>query len=102
MSRKLLLSLVGLALCWSSYGQTAVYENTGTVMAPPAIPPNIDALNFVNRGQFIINFTNNTIPFSAPPIGAAPYETQNTLNYSNFLGHYMSFNTGLRAETFNP
>jgi len=44
----------------SALGQTSTfYENNGLFQAPPAIPPNIDAVNFLNSGRFIINFNNN-------------------------------------------
>ena len=86
----------------SALGQTSTfYENNGLFQAPPAIPPNIDAVTFLNSGRFIINFTNSTIPLLPPPAGLPPYETQNTVNYSNFFGKLMSCNTGFRLENYN-
>jgi len=94
--------LFATAFCGAAAGQPALfYENNGLLVAPPAIPPNIDAFNFLNRGQFIINFTNFTTPALPPPVGLPPYETQNTLNYTNYFGHLMSCNTGFRMEMFN-
>ena len=57
--------------------QQSTYENSGIFAAPPEIPPNIDAINFINDGQFVINLTNQiwfTPPFQAP----YPFEMQDT------------------------
>src|SRR5262249_39181128 len=102
MKRKLILSGLGLGLCWSVLGQPAqFYENDGIVRCPPAIPPNIDAINFINNGQFIINFTNSLLGTLPPPAGVPPYETQDTKNYTNLFGKLMSCNAGFRMETYN-
>ncbi len=53
---------------WSARGTDAVYENFGFV----GTPPDIDATTFINHGTFNI----------VPPT-LAPFETQNTLNYTN-------------------
>src|SRR6266404_5582952 len=105
MKCKLLLSLAALGFACSTLAQTAgTYENPGLVLAPPDIPPQVDATNFVNAGQFIINFTNNlvTLPDFPPAPGPLyPYETANTLNYSNLFGSLMSCNLGFRLEDFD-
>src|ERR1041385_7896327 len=103
MNRKIISALFAAAVCWTAPGQPAnVYENDGLLLTPPAIPPNIDAINFLNFGQFLINFTNDVfVPLLPPPIGLPPFETQNTLHYYNFNGHLMSCNTGFRMEDFN-
>lgn len=102
MNGKLLFGLFALASSGSAFGQAATfYENNGVLVAPPAIPPNIDAVNFVNRGTFVINFTNVSFPITAPPAGLPPYETQNTVNYTNAAGHLMSANLGFRLETYD-
>src|SRR5580765_5969418 len=102
MKRKFLWSLSALTLAVSAWAQPAgFYENDGTFVAPPQIPPNINALTFLNQGQFIINFTNGLVPVLPPPIGVPPYEMQNVRNYSNFFGKFMSGNTGFRFETYN-
>src|SRR5206468_5513968 len=70
MNSKLFSGLFAAAVCCSAYGQTAaVYENNGTVLAPPAIPPNIDATTFLNRGPLAFNLTKDstTIPILPPP-----------------------------------
>src|SRR5437870_7027828 len=105
MKRKSLFGLFAVAAACSALGQAAAtYDNPGLLLAPPQIAPNIDALNFVNHGRFIINFTNNflTIPTLPPPGGLPPYEMQNALNYSNYFGRFMSCNTGFRFETYDP
>lgn len=101
MKPKFLCSLLGLALVAPVFGQDLTYENPGFFSAPPEIPPNIDALNFVNDGQFIINFTNTVwlLPPYQPP---SPYEMQNVQNYTNSFGAFLSCNTGLRLENYDP
>lgn len=101
MKCKLLFGLFGLVcaqMAWAQPGE--FYENNGSVLCPPEIPPNIDAINFVNRGYFIINFTNEP-PMWNPPATVPPFETQNTLHYTNANGAFMSCNQGFRMETFN-
>src|SRR5215471_10707929 len=101
MKSKFVCGLLGLALAAPVLGQDLTYENPGLFMAPPEIPPNIDAVNFVNDGQFIINFTNTVwlLPPFQPP---APYEMQNVQNYTNSYGAFLSSNTGLRWDTYDP
>jgi hypothetical protein len=101
MNRKLVAGLCAVALACSAIAQQLTYENAGFISAPPAIPPNIDAYNFVNDGTFIINLTNQIWllpPFQSP----LPYEMQNVRNYTNSAGMFMSFNTGFRVDTFDP
>src|SRR5262245_62757401 len=66
------LSCLGLAvLCWTSglFAATApIYINTGAIQAPPQI----DATAFLNEGSFFVS-SGSTLP----------YETQNTLNFTN-------------------
>ena len=106
MKSKLLCGLFAgtVALSASAQQQPELFYNIQqgvSLLAPPTIPPNVDAINFVNHGQFVINFTNQ-LPFDPPPQNPYPFETQNTLNYSNFFGATMSCNTGFRLETFVP
>ncbi len=72
------------------------YINNGVVsiIAPPQIAPVIDATTFVNNGLF--NITNaNGFGVTAPP----PFETQNTLNYSN--RNSMTGYSGWRFDYFD-
>src|SRR5947207_9130419 len=101
MNRKLVAGLAAVALACSVMAQELTYENAGFISAPPDLPPNIDAFNFVNNGTFIINLTNQLWllpPFQSP----LPFEMQNVHNYTNSAGMFMSFNTGLRVDTFDP
>jgi hypothetical protein len=101
MNRKLVAGLSAVVLGCSAMAQQLTYENATFLSAPPDIPPNIDAFNFVNNGTFIINLTNQiwfTPPFQ-PPL---PYEMQNVRNYTNSAGMFMAFNTGFRVDTFDP
>src|SRR5713226_3026419 len=70
VSRFTLLLLAGSALAQTS----GTYENDGQVLVPPYIAPNIDATNFINKGQFIINFTNIdlVLPIYPPFAGIGP------------------------------
>jgi len=69
---------------------TEFYVNDGIVLAPPELPPQVDATNFVNNNYFSINFTN----FFFPQL----YETDNTLNFTN--NGTMIGNTGFRFDWF--
>jgi len=48
------------------------YINTGIKTSPPDPVPQVDAVNFINSGYFTVTLE-----------GTAPYETANTLNYTN-------------------
>jgi len=65
-----------------------IYENDGTVNAPvPDATPQVDAINFVNTGNFTVNFTT-----------AQQYKTKNTQNYTNT--GTMSAQYGFDLENF--
>lgn len=81
--------LVGL-LFPRAEAATDFYVNDGVVVAPPDIPPQVDATNFVNNNYFSINFTNLFFP--------QLYETDNTLNFTN--NGIMIANTGFRFNWF--
>src|SRR6266850_8497319 len=106
MKCKFIVGLMGLLLACSAFGQAAgIYRNDGFVIVPPLIAPNIDATTFVNNGQFIINFTNSTVivgRFTELGVQPDPYETQNTLNFTNLAGAFMSCNTGFRFDFAPP
>jgi hypothetical protein len=100
MKQKLLPGLLALAIAPAVLSQTPpIYENYGVVQCPPEIPPTIDAFNFVNHAQFIINFTNGFL--QGVPINSPPYETSSTINYTNDFGALMSCNTGFRLEDYS-
>lgn len=96
---------MGLLLACSAVAQSGgTYRNDGFIIVPPLIAPNIDAGTFVNNGQFIINFTNQPVPSVYNELGFQPdpYETQNTLNFTNLPGAFMSCNTGFRFDFAPP
>jgi hypothetical protein len=104
MKCKFLICLALICPALALRAQNAsVYENDGLVFAPPDVPPMIDATHFVNanNGQFIINFTNDFLPGLFYGFGMSPFETQNTLTYSNDFGAIMACNTGFRFQTFD-
>ncbi len=97
MKQKLVFGLVAQTLVSAALSQSPdLYENWTRVQCPPEIPPTIDAVNFVNHAEFLINFTNFTFSL---PVTAPPYETSSTANYTNDFGALMSCNTGFRMET---
>jgi len=92
---------MALVLGPAALSQTSsLYENWGVVQCPPEVPPTIDASNFVNHGEFLINFTNAAL--LTLPVTTKPFETSSTLNYTNDFGAVMSCNAGFRMETFPP
>ena len=74
----------------------AFYINDGvvSVVQPPQYAPQIDATNFVNNGIF--NITNLNRAGLNPPL---PFETWNTLNYSN--RNRMTGDSGWRFDYYN-
>ncbi len=66
-------ALLGLLLARAALGTDALYENDAIITYPGTVsyPPTIDATNFVNTGTFSINDLSE------------PYETWNTINYTN-------------------
>jgi hypothetical protein len=105
MKWKLFTAMAGLALAWSAFAQTgATYRNDGFIIVPPLIAPQIDAGTFINNGQFIINFTNQPVPpiFTDLGVQPDPYETQNTINFTNLAGAFMSCNVGFRLDFAPP
>lgn len=68
-----------------------LYENDGSVVAPPQVIPQIDATNFVNKGVMSLNFqgTGQNLQY---------LETADTLNFTNT--GYMIANTGFKFDTF--
>ena len=90
MKWPLLCGLLGLALVRPALAADNIYTNGATINYPvtQSYPPVIDATNFINTGQFIINFTT----FSFQPY----YETSDTLNYFN--SGTMMANTGFNFD----
>jgi len=83
------LWMAALAVCLfrgfsTEAATTPVYENRGTVDTPV-----IDAATFLNRGVFQVNTYDQ------------PYDTQNTLVYTNFAGGTISGDGGFRFEYVN-
>ena len=87
----LLCAVLSLALSRPALAASAAYTNSSGINYPvsPSSPPVIDATNFINNNQFIINFTTLSLvqPF---------YETWDTLNYTN--RSLMMANTGFQFD----
>lgn len=74
-----------------SRGADNVWVNDAVITVPPAIAPQIDALNVVNNGTISINYTNlDYLPL---------FDTTSTLNFTNGFNGYMSCNLGFRFDT---
>lgn len=96
MKCKFFLSLFAAALVQSSPAQTALfYVNDGVVQAPPGVPPNIDAVNFVNNNLFELSLGSFSLF-----LNSQPFYTANTLNYTNF-GTIVS-DMGFNFSTYAP
>src|SRR5205807_4475401 len=98
MKRFLLLTaLAGLLAPAAGRAADAFYINNGIVSTffPPTAAPDIDALNFVNNGLFEV--TN--LFFESPTFIPDPFETSDTLNYTNH--NLMLGDPGWRFETFS-
>lgn len=74
LNLRFLLPLAAALAVSSVPAQTVpFYINDAVVQAPPGIPPQIDALNFVNNGTFNIQSLFSSLP----------YATANTVNFTN-------------------
>jgi hypothetical protein len=82
-------ALLGLLLARAALGTDALYENDAIITYPGTVsyPPVIDATNFVNTGTFSINDLSE------------PYETWNTINYTNIGYGLMSSDVGFVFDT---
>src|SRR5947209_3328289 len=77
MKRKSIVALFSLLLALAGRAQPAdTWVNWGVITAPPDIPPQIDALNFINSNSITLFFTNFTI---SPEL----FDTSDTLNFTN-------------------
>jgi hypothetical protein len=81
MKRLLFSIFAGVLLAPWALASTDYYINNGVVnvTGPAAAAPQIDAVNFVNTGLFIITNQNQNSPVS-PPL---PFQTWDTLNWTN-------------------
>ena len=100
MKCRLLSALVGLALVPMAPAQTATYYvNDGIVN----FPPQVDAFNFINNGTFNLSLGGfGTFFVGLNQFGllsSQPYETANTLTYTN--RGLMQNSSGFRFETFS-
>jgi hypothetical protein len=90
MKFRLFSVCLALALPLAAPAASEFYVNDAVVNCPPQIPPQVDAVNFVNNNFFSINFTNGLIN---PPL----YKTANTVNFTNT--GYMFANYGFQFDT---
>lgn len=97
MKYKLALGAIAMAVLQTVLAQPSlIYENDGIVQVPPAVAPNIDAVNFVNNNIFHINLPGSSVLGNLD----RPYYTLNTVNYTNF--GTISGNVGFLFETYAP
>jgi hypothetical protein len=75
-----------------SAGTVPIYINTSGVISPPAVAPVIDASIFVNQSVFSIVQTSAG--------GTLPFQTLNTLIFTNSAAGIMSGSPGFRDDFF--
>ena len=98
MKRCFLVSLVALVAASVAPGQPVTfYVNDSVVQAPPEIPPQIDALNFVNNSYFSVTFTNLVLDVDTLNYNAVLFQPVDTLNFTN--RGYMSVDPGIDFRT---
>ncbi|MGA2865983.1 MAG: immunoglobulin domain-containing protein [Verrucomicrobiota bacterium] len=98
MKRCFLLSLLALVAAAVARGQPATfYVNDSVVIAPPEIPPQVDALNFVNNNYFSVTFTNLVIDVMTLTVNSVLFQPVDTLNFTN--RGYMSVDPGINFLT---
>ena len=105
MKQKLLSGLAALALALiaapAAFSQPATFwENWGSIACPPEVPPTIDAVSFANYGQIVINITNFP-PLNPSQQAIDPFQTFDTLNFTNAYGSVLACNSGFLMQ-FNP
>ncbi len=71
-------------------GTSPIYINNSPLQVPPDIPPQIDATAFLNQSLFSVNTGEGTVP----------YQTRNTLFFTNRASGVMSGVPGFRFEFF--
>jgi hypothetical protein len=95
MKRSFFLTL-GLVLAiggaTGSAQTAALYQNDGVVQCPPDIPPQIDAVTFINNNVFNISYTNTYA-------NAQRFKTANTLYYTNTVNGRITVNPGIEFNT---
>src|SRR5258708_14864961 len=73
------------------------WENTGSILCPPAVPPVIDAINFVNDRTAVLSINYATLGtignFESLPF----FDTSDTLNFTN--RGLLQVDTGWRFDT---
>ena len=90
------LLLAGFLMGAATAGWAAtspLYINYGPLTAPPALPPQIDATSFENRSLF--NISSSTILGNT-----LPYETLNTLHFTNRSSGQMIGAPGFRFDFY--
>jgi hypothetical protein len=98
MKRCFLLALLAVALALPLRGAPALfYVNDAVVQAPPQIPPQVDAINFVNNNFFSVTFTNLDLQSDTLAYDAVLFQPVDTLNFTNT--GYMSVNPGINFLT---
>src|SRR5208282_390363 len=97
MKRQILIGLASLAMVSVALARTdPSYINSSSLICPPATLPVIDATNFINNAAFI---DNSFISFNTINLTLTPYDTANTVNYTNF--GVMGSLAGFEFDTFN-
>src|SRR5688572_13676511 len=107
--RKFLLGgfLSGLSAVSLLAATSPIYINNSPLVAPPALPPQIDATAFVNRSTFEVNLGSGfffIIGDQAVAVGGLfipPYRMMNTMFVTNAPGATMSGIPGFEFDFFS-
>ena len=90
MKRRLCCAVFVLSVALAGWSATVpIYINSSPLIAPPAIPPQIDARAWVNRSTFDVTTLGS---FNLP----IPFESQNTLFFTNAPLTLMNGDPGFR------
>src|SRR6266849_8007663 len=100
MSKSLLLAVFGvLGALVAPAGTSLIYINLVPLVSPPTPAPQIDATAFVNQSQFDVNSGFFIGPGGGLFFGnALPFQTLNTLFFTNKSFGEMSSDTGFRFD----
>lgn len=97
MRPQLISGVLGLAsVAMATAATIPLYRNSSAMIAPPAIPPQIDAVAFVNESTFTVD--RLSVVGGLSYVTSLPYETANTRFFTNTYGGVISGYPGYRFD----
>jgi hypothetical protein len=92
MKRALLLPVLIFSLpCVLAAQPAPNYVNDAVLISPPTVPPQIDAVNFINHNVFSITLTN-------PTYNPQLFDFSDTLNYTNSFTGFLFASPGIQMD----